>query len=114
MKTKYFYPNLEGNIEFTREELEKLLNDVFDEGRAEGLREARPYLQYVEVPIEPYSPYPYTPIIYNTPKTPEWDWTKVYCTDDNSIGRTVIEWDKPITTSTLTGDYKINVTGNNE
>ena len=33
MKIRYFYPNKDDKIEFTREELEKLINDVYDEGK---------------------------------------------------------------------------------
>ena len=33
MKVKVFYPNREGKIEFTRQELEKLLNEVYREGQ---------------------------------------------------------------------------------
>lgn len=94
MKTKYFYPNKDGNIEFTREELEKLLNDVYDEGREAGKKEITPYILNINEPT------PYLPtIIYNTPPernditSPWWDpnWNKVYCTDDNSIGRITLE-----------------------
>ena len=38
MLIKYFYPNKDDKIEFTRQELEKLINDVYEEGRAEGIR----------------------------------------------------------------------------
>ena len=33
MKVKVFYPNREGKIEFTRQELEKLLDEVYCEGQ---------------------------------------------------------------------------------
>ena len=33
MKVKVFYPNREGKIEFTRQELEKLLDEVYREGQ---------------------------------------------------------------------------------
>ena len=33
MKVKVFYPNREGRIEFTRQELEKLLDEVYREGQ---------------------------------------------------------------------------------
>lgn len=36
MKVKVFQPNLHGKIEFTREELEKLLNEVYDGGFRDG------------------------------------------------------------------------------
>ena len=33
MKVKVFYPNRDGKIEFTRQELEKLLNEVYEDGQ---------------------------------------------------------------------------------
>jgi hypothetical protein len=93
MKTKYFYPNKDGNIEFTREELEKLLNDVYNEGKESGIRESKPYIISIGDPIPTYQP----TIIYNTP-APTWDYTKVYCSDDDSIGRTVLTMDTIPTT----------------
>lgn len=36
MKIKIFYPNPSGKIEFTREELEDLLNDAYNEGVRDG------------------------------------------------------------------------------
>ena len=36
MKVKVFQPNSHGKIEFTREELEKLLNEVYDDGFRDG------------------------------------------------------------------------------
>lgn len=97
MKVKYFYPNKDGDITFTREELEKLLNDVYDEGKAEGLS--------ISNPFAPYIVYPYTsPIYYNSTPTPDYKSTKIYCTDDDSIGRIVIDIDR--NTITNTGDIK--------
>ena len=102
MKTKYFYPNTEGDITFTREQLEKLLNDVYDEGREAGKREVQPYIINIGNTPEPA---PYLPtIIYNTPPAPTmptWNWTKVYCTDDNSIGRITIDYDTINTNTTM-------------
>ena len=86
MKVKYFYPNEEGDITFTKEELEKLLNDVYDEGKADGLSAANPW-------HVPYIVQPYQPIYYNTNTSPKIDWG-VYCTDDNSIGRIIIDTDR--------------------
>lgn len=102
MKTKYFYPNKDGNIEFTREELEKLLNDVYDEGCEAGRRESKPYIINIGNTPEPT---PYLPtIIYNTPYkdtiTNPYYYNHVYCTDDNSIGRITLELD----TISTTGD----------
>lgn len=87
MKTKYFYPNKDGNIEFTREELEKLLNDTYNEGREDGHNESTPYIFATPIITSP----PPT-IIYNTP-LPNWDYTKVYCSDDDSIGKITLTLD---------------------
>ena len=38
MKVKIFQPNSHGKIEFTREELEKLLNEMYEEGRKDSER----------------------------------------------------------------------------
>lgn len=50
MKVKIFQPNSRGKIEFTRVELEKLLNEIYEEGRKDSER------------------LPWTsPFVYNTP-----------------------------------------------
>ena len=51
MKIKVFHPNAIGRIEFTRAELEKLLNEVYEEGRKD---------------CERTHPYTWSPYIYNT------------------------------------------------
>lgn len=103
MRMKVFYPNGEGKIEFTKEELEKLINDIYDEGRLDGERAARPYY-YLNLPYSPY-----TPILYNSPTTatplPDQGIT-IWCTDDDSMGRTIL-------TKTDVGEY-IYAIGNNE
>jgi hypothetical protein len=38
MKVKIFHPNIHGKIEFTCEELEKLLNEMYEEGRRDSER----------------------------------------------------------------------------
>ena len=38
MLIKYFYPNKDDKIEFTRQELEKLINDIYEEGRMDGTK----------------------------------------------------------------------------
>ena len=38
MKVKIFQPNVYGKIEFTREELERLLNEMYEEGRKDSER----------------------------------------------------------------------------
>ena len=58
MKIKVFEPNRYGKIEFTRAELEKLLNEVYTDGYKEGEYEAR---------------------------TRSWTWTSPYVNDYNGI-----------------------------
>ena len=94
MKIKCFYPDEERDIKFTVEELEKLLNDVYDEGRRDGINEAHPYA--ITTPNYPLN----TPLYYNSTGP---DTGTIYCTDDDSIGRTII------TTMEAT-----NVTGNDK
>ena len=54
MKVKIFYPNAQGKIEFTRAELEKLLNEIYEEGKRD---------------CEKNHPYTWaSPFIYNTPR----------------------------------------------
>ena len=81
MLIKYFYPNKDDKIEFTRQELEKLINDIYEEGRMDGTK------VWVGNPTitTPYCP----PSIYNEKPI---DLTPyIYCTNTNSIGSTVIE-----------------------
>lgn len=81
MLIKYFYPNKDDKIEFTRQELEKLINDIYEEGRTDGTK------VWVGNPTitTPYCP----PSIYNEKPI---DLTPyIYCTNTNSIGNTVIE-----------------------
>ena len=81
MLIKYFYPNKDDKIEFTRQELEKLINDIYEEGRMDGTK------VWVGNPTitTPYCP----PFIYNEKPI---DLTPyIYCTGTNSIGNTVIE-----------------------
>ena len=36
MKIKVFYPNREGNVEFTKQQLEELLEEAYNEGYKDG------------------------------------------------------------------------------
>lgn len=79
MKTivKIFYPNQNGKIELTKEELESLLDSIrkeaYDEGYAEGRKNNN---------LQPYFPNttPYTPILYNK-DTPLWNPYEITCTN---------------------------------
>ena len=64
MKVRVFYPNKENKIEFTKQQLEKLLDEVYEEGRAKGYDQG--YAASRPVTIN----YPYTPYWYTTNTTP--------------------------------------------
>ena len=86
MLIKYFYPNKDDKIEFTRQELEKLINDIYEEGRMDGTKVwvGNPTITTLYCP----------PSIYNEKPI---DLTPyIYCTNTNSIGNTVIETSKHI------------------
>lgn len=60
MKVRVFYPNKDNKIEFTKQQLEKLLDEVYEEGRAKGYDQG--YAAGRPVTIT----YPYTPFWYTT------------------------------------------------
>lgn len=60
MKVRVFYPNKDNKIEFTKQQLEKLLDEVYEEGRAKGYDQG--YVAGRPVTIT----YPYTPYWYTT------------------------------------------------
>lgn len=82
MKIRYFYPNKDDKIEFTREELERLINDVYDEGKEDGMRLAQP--STITVPARIITPLWYNSREYN-------DYTTVWCSNDDNAGRCVLE-----------------------
>ena len=86
MKVKCFYPDKDGNIVLTKDELEKLLNDVYDEGYSDGRQNGNPIITY-PTPLAPYTPYYYNESYKKTMDT----IPVIYCTSDDSIGRTVLE-----------------------
>lgn len=63
MKVRVFYPNKDNKIEFTKQQLEKLLDEVYEEGRAKGYDQG--YAAGRPVTIT----YPYTPFWYTTTDT---------------------------------------------
>ena len=63
MKIRIFYPNKDNKIEFTKQQLEKLLDEVYEEGRAKGYDQG--YAAGRPVTIT----YPYTPFWYTTDAT---------------------------------------------
>ncbi len=64
MKVRVFYPNKDNKIEFTKQQLEKLLDEVYEEGRAKGYDQG--YAAGRPVTIT----YPYTPFWYTTSTAP--------------------------------------------
>lgn len=76
MKVRVFYPNKDNKIEFTKQQLEKLLDEVYEEGRAKGYDQG--YAANRPVTIT----YPYTPYWYTTTTTNCEPY--ITCTD-NSI-----------------------------
>ena len=103
MKIKMFYPNNEGKIEFTKEELEKLINEVYNEGKADGRNET---YQPIVAPIMPPPPVIYPPYTFtsstSTYKTDVWCSNnstnsyqatngEIYYTNDDSIGRIYLQ-----------------------
>lgn len=115
MRIKVFYPNDEGKIEFTREELEKLINEVYNEGKSDGTT-VYP-ITYPTYPTitNPYYQSPYITCSDNTtdmeitiPEGPMVTSTTlkvsnessnsfasrsgvVYCTNDDSIGKIYLQ-----------------------
>lgn len=80
MRIKVFYPNNDGKIEFTKEELEKLINDVYNEGKSDGRSETRQ-------PIIELPPVIYPPYTFNTTTTPAIvpNHTEITCSNDSTI-----------------------------
>ena len=76
MKTRYFFLNKDGKVEFTKKELDKLLEDVYDEGYTAGKA-------YGSIT---YYPYKYVPVWYNTPTT---STLEVWCSGSTSTSKSV-------------------------
>ena len=87
MKYKIIEVDKDGKITFTKEELEKLLDDVYNDGFAAGKASSPIY-------VKEYPEYP-----TNTPVTPTWDWNKVWCDAEKNYGTT--------STVTLNGATKV-------
>lgn len=60
MKIKVFYPNEKGNIELTKEKLESLLNEAYNEGYRDG-RYNNGYYYCTTTPLTSY-----TDVLYNS------------------------------------------------
>lgn len=75
MKVKVFQPNHHGKIEFTRAELEKLLNEVYSDGYREGESDARSRTWTWRSPLN-LTGTPYYGTYYNTTSTCNTDADK--------------------------------------
>ena len=78
MKIKIFYPDPNGKISFTKEELEDLLKEAYDEGFSAG----KESVITIPAPLNPIYPnYPNYPQITYTDRGPVIDNTQtVWCT----------------------------------
>lgn len=74
MKVRVFYPNKDGKIEFTKQQLEKLLDEVYEEGRAKGWNEGYDARRPITITY-PYTPYWYNDYTTTTTSTPNLTWT---------------------------------------
>ena len=86
MKVKVFQPNSQGKIEFTRAELEKLLNEIYDGGFRDGEAAQR--------------------------EKSHWTWTPPYVYSDSTTLNSTSDATKPI--DNLTCNYKQDTTINNK
>ena len=95
MKVKVFYPNSKGQIVFTKEELEKLLDEVYEAGYADGRKQSWTW-------TSPSYPWYYTtntttgtPI--NITNASNDSITYTHKTDDNNNVTTSISSEAPLT-----------------
>ena len=86
MKTKYFFLNKNGKIEFTKEELDKLLKDTYDEGYSDGS------LTHTFAPIQ------YVPYWYNSPSSSN---VEVWCSGSSGTENTITTSAGPTTIKTV-------------
>lgn len=98
MKVQVFYPNKDGKIEFTKKELEKLLQEVYDDGHADGYTQGKNerYTWYPSITTPYYS----TTVSSNktVDTTPELTWS----TTANNSGD--VAYDIHLTTARSTED----------
>lgn len=94
MKTKYFFLNKNGKIEFTKEELDKLLKDTYDEGYSDGS------LTHTFAPIR------YVPYWYNSPSSTN---VEVWCSGGTEGTITGTTSATTIDTASYTNDNKITL-----
>ena len=113
MKVKVFQPNHHGKIEFTRAELEKLLNEVYSDGYTEGEFNARsrtwtwtsPYIYNNDLGITgTLSSTDAPPLTINTSTTQPID--KLTCAYDSATDKN----DASITKVSMVNDDPISIT----
>lgn len=101
MKIKVFYPDRNGNIVFTKEELEKLLDEVYNE----GYNDARPYIWN-----GPYNggtiTTPYYTTISSSSSTGECSNATTTATKNSSIPYTFTSTEEYLNYSQLAVQYK--------
>lgn len=97
MKVKVFYPNSKGQIIFTKEELEKLLDEVYEAGYADGRKQSWTW-------TSPSYPWYYTYTANTTTGTPlnitnasNDNIVYTHKTDDNNNVTTSISSEAPLT-----------------
>ena len=90
MKIKVFYPNQQGKLEFTKKELEELLNEAYHEGYQDGDRKH-------------WYSYPYYGSV-----TALSNSNTVTCVDGIKTNTDLVYTDTA-TTSDITGVYAVNV-----
>lgn len=95
MKIKVFEPNHQGKIEFTRTELEKLLNEVYSDGYREGESDARSRTWTWTSPYITNTPY-YTISTCNADADKSID--NLTCKDINANNTVITDVDNSITT----------------
>ena len=92
MKVRVFYPNKDNKIVFTKEQLEKLLSEVYEEGRVYGYSQGYNASRPISIT------YPYTPFWYNSK---EIDITPTITCNGG-------EYATASTTTTMSGNMTLN------
>lgn len=91
MKVKVFQPNHYGKIEFTRVELEKLLNEVYSDGYREGEFNARSHTWTWTSPYLTNTPYYNTISTCNTDADKSIDSLTCKSANSNNVAKSVVD-----------------------
>lgn len=109
MKVRVFYPNKDNKIIFTKEQLEKLLDEVYEEGRAYGYNQGYNANRPISIT------YPYTPYWYTTNNNQEIDITPtITCTADPLTSSTTTSTSGYITALNQDSNIKVVSIGDEE